>query len=122
MRQNVSHLLAIALLAWTNIHACKTDSSAQTTSSTSFDEWEAAQDATLWTWPYGGELSWDVIANARRERLNQYLLLNPRPLYAFTAEPIAYNGVPAIILALLPTVIPELWDPVTVKRRTGFTM
>ncbi|WP_218109904.1 hypothetical protein [Oligoflexus tunisiensis] len=63
--------------------------------------------------------TWPTLQAERQKELNDFLSANQKALDAFTKAPIGFNGTPAIILRLLPDVIPELWSDASVDSFAG---
>jgi hypothetical protein len=63
--------------------------------------------------------AWSFIQNERQKYLDSYLETNQAALDSFTKAPVGFNGTPAVILRLLPTVIPDYWSDASVASFTG---
>lgn len=63
--------------------------------------------------------AWKLIQSERQKHLEAYLTSNQTALDSFTKAPVGFNGTPAVILRLLPDVIPELWSDASVASFTG---
>lgn len=63
--------------------------------------------------------AWTLIQTERQKYLDAYLQTNQAALDSFTKAPVGFNGTPAVILRLLPEVLPELWSDASVASFTG---
>jgi hypothetical protein len=63
--------------------------------------------------------TWPSLQAERQNQLNEFFEANQTALDAFTKDPIGFNGTPAIILRLLPDVIPDLWSDASVDAFAG---
>jgi mono/diheme cytochrome c family protein len=62
---------------------------------------------------------WTAIQAERQKSYDSYLQGNQAALDSFTKAPVGFNGTPAVILRLLPDVIPDLWSDPSVASFTG---
>ncbi|WP_141733186.1 hypothetical protein [Oligoflexus tunisiensis] len=65
------------------------------------------------------EKIWSAIQSERQKHLDAYLRTNQEALDSFTKAPVGFNGTPAVILRLLPDVLPGLWSDASVASFTG---
>lgn len=63
--------------------------------------------------------AWTLIQSERQKNLDSYLRTNQAAWDSFTKAPVGFNGTPAVILRLLPEVIPDLWSDASVASFTG---
>jgi mono/diheme cytochrome c family protein len=56
----------------------------------------------------------------RDDQLQDYIEDNKAGYEAFTKNPVAFNGTPAVILRLLPDVMPELFSDAKFEEATGY--
>ncbi len=63
---------------------------------------------------------WTAMAADRDLELEDYFDANKDGLQAFTQKPVAFNGTPALILRLLPDVLPKLYQNNGFQKATGY--
>lgn len=63
---------------------------------------------------------WDYLSSLRETELQDYLKTNQVGFDAFTKNPVALNGTPALIFRLLPDVMPHLFSDAKFEESTGY--
>lgn len=63
---------------------------------------------------------WAYLSRMRDDQLQDYIEDNKAGYEAFTKNPVAFNGTPAVILRLLPEVMPELFSDAKFEEATGY--
>ncbi|HET9240737.1 MAG TPA: hypothetical protein VFO10_25965 [Oligoflexus sp.] len=63
---------------------------------------------------------WNYLSRMRDDQLQDYIEQNKAGYDAFTKNPVAFNGTPAVILRLLPEVMPELFSDAAFEEATGY--
>ncbi len=63
---------------------------------------------------------WSYLSSMKDADLGAYLAANKVGLDAFTKNPVALNGTPALIFRLLPEVMPALWSDARFQEATGY--
>jgi mono/diheme cytochrome c family protein len=63
---------------------------------------------------------WAYLSQMRESRLQDYIEQNKAGYDAFVKNPVAFNGTPAVILRLLPEVMPEVFSDAKFEEATGY--
>lgn len=63
---------------------------------------------------------WSYLSRMRDDQLQDYIEQNKAGYDAFTKNPVAFNGTPAVILRLLPDIMPELFSDAKFEEATGY--
>jgi hypothetical protein len=63
--------------------------------------------------------SWSQLQEQRQHAREHYFVDQRAATQAFQNTPVGFDGMPALIVALLPTILPDLWNPVAAERYTG---
>jgi mono/diheme cytochrome c family protein len=63
---------------------------------------------------------WAYLSRMRDEQLQAYMDQNKSGYDAFVKNPVSFNGTPAVILRLLPEVMPELFSDARFEEATGY--
>ncbi len=63
---------------------------------------------------------WAYLSQKRETELQDYIEKNKAGYEAFVKNPVAFNGTPAVILRLLPEVMPEIFSDAKFEEATGY--